>query len=325
MQTQLTKCVISGLVVVLLGACGDDGGSSDDATPGTSGGSGSTTDLPGEESSDSTAGPSTVSADGTDSTGPGPSDESSSGTTGPVGPSWECEAAPVGGATPLIDDFELPEGVEEQDNALPENEGRTGFWFVYNDGTAGGMQTPPADAVFPTDETPAAGLYSLEMTGSGFTEFGAGVGATLNATGGTTGGACPFNASAYEGITFWAKGEGTVRVNFPIPATVPPSDGGTCAEMCYDNYGTDIDLTADWTEYTVLFSDLSQQGFGAAVDFNAAELLQLQWQDPTGDVVEIWLDNVAFTADGGGGSSSGDGSSGSSDGGGSDSGSSTGE
>jgi len=318
MHTQLTKYVISGLVAVLVGACADAGEGSDETT-------GSSTDTPTSTDSPTTTDqPSTVSAD--DSTGQTPADVDSSGggdTTGggPVGPDYVCAAAPVGSDVPLIDDFELAAGETVQDNAILLNEGRSGFWYVYNDATEGAVQDPPATMVLPTDETPFAGLYSMRMTGTGFTGFGAGMGLTLNATGGTMGGACPFDATAYTGITFLAKGEGTVRVNFPIPGTVPPVNGGTCAEMCYDNFGTDIVLTADWVRYTLEWSELAQLGFGAPETFDPALLLQLQWQDGSGEVVEIWVDDLAFAVDGvegtgsgGEESGTGDGSSGSGDG-----------
>jgi len=79
----------------------------------------------------------------------------------------------------------------------------------------------------------------------------------------------PYDASKYDGISFWAKidsGSYGLRVAFPDKDTLP--DGGLCEgsapeNQCWDHYGYRItNLTTEWTKYTVSFSSLTQDGWG---------------------------------------------------------------
>src|SRR5690606_20438218 len=120
---------------------------------------------------------------------------------------------------PMIDDLEVAADAEAPDNAVIPHDNRVGYWYVYAS-TAAGAPTeivldPPngTEMVLPSDADAYAGTYSMIVTGSdvvnavddaGATTYGsAGVGLTFNDN-------CPFDASAYTGISFWAKGDATV-------------------------------------------------------------------------------------------------------------------
>ena len=163
----------------------------------------------------------------------------------------------VAAADALIDDFEKPaNGVA---HACVH-----GYWYTYNDGSAG-VQTPAVNAWMNTaitDRPPST--YAAHSTAMGFTgdtqvpkNLFAGIGldfnpavppATLKST---------VDASAFHGITFFAKGSGTVYVEIPTPVTDPALG---CTIMCYDVSFKAITLTATWTSYTILWSGFAQTG-----------------------------------------------------------------
>jgi len=98
----------------------------------------------------------------------------------------------------------------------------------------------------------------------------------------------PYDASKYDGISFWAKidsGSYGLRVAFPDKDTLP--DGGLCEgsapeNQCWDHYGYRItNLTTEWTKYTVSFSSLTQDGWGrSGGGFDPSTIFEVQFQIP---------------------------------------------
>jgi endoglucanase len=109
----------------------------------------------------------------------------------------------------------------------------------------------------------------------------------------------PYDASRFTGIAFYARvapGAATaVRLKVPDVDTDP--DGHVCKE-CYNDFGVDFQVTAEWTRYEVAFADLTQgSGWGdprpAAIDLT--RLYSLQWQVATrGASFDLWIDDVSF-------------------------------
>jgi hypothetical protein len=100
---------------------------------------------------------------------------------------------------------------------------------------------------------------------------------------------CAYNASAYKGISFWAKGTVPFHAAVAIPGTTPKtSDSGTCdpagLKPCSDNYSMLITPVPDgttWSQFTIKFADattFAQAGWGAPATFDAAHILNLQFQ-----------------------------------------------
>jgi hypothetical protein len=186
-----------------------------------------------------------------------------------------------------------------------------GFWYTYDDGTAGATLTPPAMAAFPYTAIPqpgpagtgpdgGPGTMAAMMSGMGFTSYGAGMGFDLNNAGGTaTKGT--YNASAYSGVTFWAMGAagGVARFNVPDKDT-DPSGGvcsGTSTSQCNDHHGHTLTLTTTWQQFTFTWAELTQQGYGyveANIDTAALVGMQFQVNSPTG-TFDVWVTDVAFT------------------------------
>ena len=109
-----------------------------------------------------------------------------------------------------------------------------------------------------------------------------------------------YNASAYKGISFWAKvGEGsTTKVRLKVPDANTDPDGKVCTD-CFNDFGSDLELTTTWTKYTIPFNTMAQlPGWGAPhpAGVDPARLYGIQWQvNSPGATYDVWVDDIAFT------------------------------
>ncbi|MBC8070052.1 MAG: hypothetical protein IAG13_17065 [Deltaproteobacteria bacterium] len=193
-------------------------------------------------------------------------------------------------AVTLLDDLEPESMGVEPDNAIPATDGRNGHWYIYNDGT--GIQDPPADGPVPYPGGVDGSEYAARTSIDGFTVWGAGYGFTLNTKPASN---CPYDVSGFDGIQFWAKGNGTWRMQIAVLSTTDDVGGGICAGVCNDHFGINVALTSEWVLHEVAWSTLAQVGWGDESDFDAGEVIFLQWQHADaapGSVFEILVDDV---------------------------------
>ena len=217
--------------------------------------------------------------------------------TDPIGAS--CDALPLPtDPNDVIGTFEDGLGGVNQDAP-----GRGGGFYAYNDGT--GTQTPAPD----TGEAPNAtavsrcgSTFAMCSNGKGFTTWGAGIGTDMGVASGDS--KSPYDASQYKGIAFWAKIEpgslSNMRIKLPDKSTAP--EGGICDEnaegestYCFDDWGSDVTLEEQWKPYTILFSDLAQEGWGmVSSGFDPSTLYSLQFQvsDTTGAEFSFCIDDL---------------------------------
>jgi poly(3-hydroxybutyrate) depolymerase len=185
------------------------------------------------------------------------------------------------GDQPLIDDFENGEHIADR-------EARSGQWFYYNDGSTGEQQVERVQ-----DDSSA-----LHVTSTGWGDWGSGFGAPLSA-GTTPTRLCPYDVSAYAGVSFKAKGSGRVRLRLNTPERVPVVEGGECTkpgEACYDWPGVWFDLSEAWTSHVFPFCMLKPEGWGgSSPEFDPSQLGAIHFQ-LQGDV-SFWLDELQFTHD----------------------------
>lgn len=221
-----------------------------------------------------------------------PDDDGAAGTSGA---DCETERGPVD-PTALIDDL------EDGDGALAPISTRNGSWWISTD-TTGGIIEPPADAAPPAERILGARCeseYAMRVTGSGFTEWGA----VLTAGFRYTTDVAAIDASAYRGVTFWARvgsdHTAPVRVQFQDSHTEPP--GGQCnpestgSDQCYDGFGTALTTIGnEWQRFEIDFTTLSQRNFGFQADaLDTSNLYTIEWNlDPNG-TYDLWIDDVWF-------------------------------
>ena len=125
------------------------------------------------------------------------------------------------------------------------------------------------------------------------------MGFDLNAT-------ASYDASAADGIRFWAKSSVPFNFSVPTPETVPRANGGACDTNCDSHPWFWVEgSVADWTEVRVPFTALRQPN-GYDDDFNllvpdlnwspaAISRLEFSVSGLDGrDPFELWIDDVSF-------------------------------
>jgi hypothetical protein len=190
----------------------------------------------------------------------------------------------------LIDDM------NDGNRYIPTNSGRAGAWNVSHDASPDGTMFPATSSAFTmTDTGDTCRKKAVYTSGSLFVEWGSNVWVSLGA---------PYDASKYRGITFWARIDGgtspTLRVSFPDKDTQP--DGALCQASapsgptaCFDHYGKQLSLTTEWTKYTVLFSEITQQRWGRqGTAFDPTTLFEILFQIPATAKFGMWIDDVSF-------------------------------
>lgn len=216
--------------------------------------------------------------------------------------------------------LELIDDMEDGDGKIISYAGRTGNWFASNDKT--GTQSPELGSqifpMWPIDPPRGTSQWAVRTSGLGFTDWGAQVGFDFAAQD-------QYDASAYAGIAFWARGSASlpeqhVRFNvtdvntaqfgrvcdidcgedFSAAAEAGQSDG-ICDESrgpCHDYFGADFgaELGVDWREFRYTWDQLatrdwSKKHLSAIV---TGKLYGLRFQtDPESDF-DFWLDDIAF-------------------------------
>jgi hypothetical protein len=186
------------------------------------------------------------------------------------------------GSRPLIDDF------EDGDALVLLNDGRNGAWHASHDGTGQINLTEP-----PVPELGGANgsTRALHLSGSGFTEWGAGLTIDLREA------ARPYDASVHQGVSFWTRGSNRLRFTV-IQQNLNPGQS-SCTTACVLGaecglfYTTEVALSDVWTQVFVPWSLLTRDFTGGVV-VGPEQLLSLRFEGPSSDAVDFWLDDVAF-------------------------------
>jgi len=216
------------------------------------------------------------------------------GSSGGPATTGGCKAA-AGLATELVID-----DLEDGDNVLTPAGSRVGYWYTFNDGT--GVQVPAPSVLFkPT--APGSTMspkFAATTSGPAFTSYGAGMGFDFNNTASKS---CPYDASAYKGISFYAKANSgnmammALKAMIKIPATTATTaDSGTCATKCDDHFYLKPApvLTTTWTKYSITFASVAQDGFGTVATFDKSKILAVQFQVAKDVKFDFSIDDIAF-------------------------------
>lgn len=199
-----------------------------------------------------------------------------------------CEGVPQGQLA-LLDDFEDDDSV-----AVPEVD-REAYWFTIKDETAGTIV--PDTQFLPVPGGAHGSKYAAHITASGFTTWGAGFSANISHFANQI--RCPFNASKFSGLRFFARGSGQIRVELLIPEIVDQEYGGTCdstkGEVCYDSHGAWVVLTPEWKAYSLPWSEFVQRNYGKQAAFHQDGIIGLQYGFEVANLpVDVWLDDISW-------------------------------
>jgi hypothetical protein len=180
-----------------------------------------------------------------------------------------------------------------------------GYWYTYNDGSAG-TQLPPATLFTNVAITDRPGsTFAAYSKASGFTgdtatpaNIFAGFGLDFNSS--SAAAKYTVNATAFRGVSFWAKGSGTINVNLPTSATDPTLGCvQTATNKCYDVSFKPIILMPTWTLYNLMWSDFAQAGFGTKETLTGSNIGGIKFESKATAPAafppyEMWVDDLKF-------------------------------
>jgi hypothetical protein len=202
----------------------------------------------------------------------------SASSTDPVARDPCAHPIRASGTEPLIDDF------EDGDSLISPRDGRGGAWMMFKDNQpAGGLPL-----LTPVSRAPvtARNRRALHVASGELRDWGAAIQFDFQPS-------C-YDASAYGGIGFSAKGPGRVYLAVREMGTVPQKWGGSCTEDCYDAHQKKIDLTAAWRSYAVPWSELRRRGYDAP-PLDSKRIHDVAFMVAAADTpFDLWLDDVSF-------------------------------
>jgi hypothetical protein len=174
---------------------------------------------------------------------------------------------------------------------------RFGYWYVAGDTTVG-AKLPKIEELI-GDLTPArdASTSAVHFIASGFKDWGASVGLTFaDASQKRT----AYDSGNALGISFWVRGSVTdnvkLRVLFPLVGTDPSGKtcGGSGQGQCLDHFASQVSVTSQWQQVTVLFSSVHQAGWGVPLAaFDPKQMLGIEWTAGTANL-DVWIDDLAL-------------------------------
>lgn len=202
-----------------------------------------------------------------------------------------CATPPPPGEGLLLDDF------EDGDHKVFKDFHREGWWYTATDGSEGETVSPPPSgfvpSALPAEEASPENEMAAHLTAQGMKDWGVSWGTTLSFV--KDGLRCPFNASAFDGISFRAKGPGTIVLRVNTPRTIPPELGGVCKERCWDTHAKLFRIKEGWNEYSVRWEQLQQGGWGTEARFDKARIQSINFTaDPKILPVDLWIDDLRF-------------------------------
>jgi hypothetical protein len=184
-----------------------------------------------------------------------------------------------------------------------------GEWYGFDDASVQDPNDPKkqvieSEALLPPQPTLSSvtpSTRALRARGGPYEDWGSGF---THPLAGQTG----FDASAYEGVLFWAK-KGTPTASSLLTITLPTADdtptsfGGRCMEQmnaatggCYDQFHLDVDLSDDWRVYKIAFRELHQTGFGYVPPdgFDKKTVMSVTFENAGKTTFDEVIDDVAF-------------------------------
>jgi endoglucanase len=187
---------------------------------------------------------------------------------------------------------------EDNNHQVALNKGRSGYWYTFVDKAGSTVQPTAGEQGGTFNMTPGGANGSAQAAnmkgtvGTGNIVY-AGMGFNFTDPKGQ------YDASMYKAIAFWAKkGEGTGKVRLKVPDINTDPEGKVCGE-CFNDFGTDIELSDQWTRYIIPFSTMKQLGGWGSPhppSIDATKLYGAQFQVNTpGQKYDIWIDDVEFT------------------------------
>jgi hypothetical protein len=294
--------LLSG-AAALAAACGGSGGDNR-----ASGGTGNTTGGTGATGGSTSGGGSTGIAGTSSSGGTAAMTCDSSKMCCPTA-SCACPYPAGDGTTDLITNVDGDMANAFKTAAVAKAAGR---WDLSRDMSTGTLMPAGNPTLKPAMGGANGSMSAMHVTGANLTGWGAALSALMA-------GGCPFDASGYGGISFWAKGTSTVAEGtnkllvlvgnpeyLPKPAGFCDGSAVPADPACYSRHRVTIDLTADWKQYIIAWSDLMPPSYyttGPAFGANRVTDIVFNASGPFPAMTpaasfDFWVDEINFVPKG---------------------------
>ena len=203
----------------------------------------------------------------------------------------------AGGAPNPPGGVDMLDDMEDGNFYLSPKPPRYGFWYVAGDTTVGAKLPKIEELVGGLTPAREASTSAVHFTAAGFKGWGSSVGLSFTDALSKRG---AYDAGSALGISFWVRGSvsdnAKLRVLFPLLGTDPTGKqcGGAGQGQCLDHFATQLSVTSQWQQVTVLFSSLHQAGWGVPLAaFDPKQMLGIEWSAGIADV-DVWLDDLAL-------------------------------
>jgi hypothetical protein len=171
--------------------------------------------------------------------------------------------------------------------------GQVGYWYSYNDGT--GTQTPaPVDPFAPVAVNPpiegSSSTKAIHVRWQGMTAWGGGFGAVF-----TEDSTVYYDASAYDGITFFARIESGSQTRVDLILAERRSLEPACT-VCGHHPIYALTLSTSWQRFYLPFALFQSDGGGdpSFFDLDPSGLYGIQFFRGANQTIDIWVDDLAF-------------------------------
>ncbi len=191
--------------------------------------------------------------------------------------------------------FTLDHFDDLNESIIASRDGRTGNWWS----VAHASITATMSFAAPPTMGPSNSKGALHYTAT------AGSADAWAATLGVDIASC-YDARAYEGLSFWfrgdpAAGQKYVKLSLHTPPTQPAESGGTCTSGCYDHYAVLLEATGAWKKYDLPWSAFKRLNCttptpGIPATFEPqSQIVGISFSQPEVNAgIDFWLDDVRF-------------------------------
>jgi endoglucanase len=199
------------------------------------------------------------------------------------------------GADGVIDDL------EDNNNQINVTDERGGYWYTYADQKGSTIWPVQGDqgGTFTAVEGGHESKFAVEMRGklAGESIVYAAMGLNFRDP------KEAFDASKYEGITFFAKrtASSASKLVVKLPDGNTDPDGGICS-ACYNDYGATITVGTQWQRFVLPFRDLRQEpdwGAPRKPHLDRSKIFAIHWEaKASGADFDFFVDDIAFICKG---------------------------
>jgi len=214
---------------------------------------------------------------------------------------FECAMGPNTMSGEIDGSGSVIDNLDDEDLQILPSDSREGSWFAYDDNSGGERTDIEIEAAADDGNGGASGADNAGDTdgsaacirGKDFLQWGGGMGFSLSQPNGSR---QSYDASAYTGLSFRAKGSDDVEFRALLVDGYSDPTAGQCAG-CNDHFRVLFTPGSHWKQYSFAWADFEQQGFGdqqPSVCPSALRAIQFQW--PRQADFELCVDDIAFAS-----------------------------